>query len=209
MLVSIRENAQRCAYFGIPTARIKTVLLIGAAMIAALAGYAYAAYTDVIAPDLGNFQFGTELVIWVALGGRGTLIGPAIAAVLIDFVSAYLSGSLPFIWQLVVGTVFIAVIVLMPSGSGAGDRVAAAPHARRPPRRRRRGIRAARICVGSPLPPRGHAAAIAIADLSRRYGSLHVLDGIIGHRSARRAGQPGRAQRRGQDDADPLHQRRA
>ena len=118
LLVAIRENEQRCRYCGIGTARVKTALLAGSAIVAAMAGFAYAAYNDVIAPDLGNFQFGTELVIWVALGGRGTLLGPAIAAVLIDFTSAYLSGELPFIWQLIVGLVFIVVIVLMPQGLG-------------------------------------------------------------------------------------------
>ena len=92
LLVAIRENEQRCRYCGIGTARVKTLLLIGSAIITALAGFAYAGYNDVIAPDLGNFQFGTQLVIWVALGGRGTLVGPAIAAVMIDFISAWLSG---------------------------------------------------------------------------------------------------------------------
>ena len=80
LLVAIRENEQRCRYCGIGTARVKALLLMGSAAITALAGFAYAGFNDVIAPDLGNFQFGTQLVIWVALGGRGTLIGPAVAA---------------------------------------------------------------------------------------------------------------------------------
>jgi branched-chain amino acid transport system permease protein len=176
LLVSIRENEQRCTYFGIPTARIKTLLLVASALVAASAGYAYAAYTDVIAPDLGNFQFGTELVIWAALGGRGTLIGPAIAAVLIDFVSAYLSGSLPFVWQLVVGTVFIVVIVLMPQGLGpavASLVRRALPQGRTDPP------------VATLAPARdigdvdgGPGAAIAVEGLTHHYGSLLVLEDI-------------------------------
>ncbi len=126
LLVAIRENEQRCRYCGIGTARVKTALLAGSAIVAALAGFAYAAYNDVIAPDLGNFQFGTELVIWVALGGRGTLLGPAMAAVLIDFTSAYLSGELPFIWQLIVGLVFIVVIVADAARPWAGPHAPAA-----------------------------------------------------------------------------------
>ena len=178
LLVSIRENEQRCAYFGVPTALVKTGLLVGSALVAALAGYAYAGYTDVIAPDLGNFEFGTQLVIWVALGGRGTLIGPAVAAVGIDFVSAYLSGSLPFVWQLVVGVVFIAVIVLMPQGLG--------PAAVALVRRLLPGRRVARF--GARLAPASDAiaaaragepgAAIEAASVARRYGSLHVLEDI-------------------------------
>jgi branched-chain amino acid transport system permease protein len=178
LLVSIRENEQRCAYFGVPTALVKTGLLVGSALVAALAGYAYAGYTDVVAPDLGNFEFGTQLVIWVALGGRGTLIGPAIAAVVIDFVSAYLSGSLPFVWQLVVGVVFIGVIVLMPQGLGPAlvalvrrlrpGRRAAAPGARLAP--------APDAVV--PETASGPGAAIEVAGVARRYGSLRVLEDI-------------------------------
>jgi len=52
-------------------------------VIAALAGYGYASYTVVVAPEIAGFVFGTELVIWVALGGRGTLIGPVLGTVAI------------------------------------------------------------------------------------------------------------------------------
>ncbi len=178
LLVSIRDNEQRCAYFGIPTALVKTGLLVGSALVAALAGYAYAGYTDVIAPDLGNFEFGTQLVIWVALGGRGTLIGPAIAAVVIDFVSAYLSGTLPFVWQLIVGIVFIAVIVLMPQGLGP----AVVTLARRLLPSRRLARPSTQLAPAANSRAVGRAGdsgeAIEVAGVARRFGSLHVLEDI-------------------------------
>ncbi|MBV9782644.1 MAG: ATP-binding cassette domain-containing protein [Acidisphaera sp.] len=181
LLVSIRENEQRCRYFGISTSWVKGALLVVSAVVAALAGYAYAAYTDVVAPDLGDFQFGTMLVIWVALGGRGTLIGPAIIAVLIDFVSAWLSGSLPFVWQLVVGAVFIVVIVIMPQGLGP----ALAGLVRRLlPRVSRIQPTAARLAEAPTYDiethmQMGHApAAVEITGVARSYGSLHVLEDI-------------------------------
>ena len=173
LLVAIRENEQRCRYCGVRVAWVKTLLMIGAAIVAALAGYAYAAYNDVIAPDLGNFQFGTELVIWVALGGRGTLLGPALAAILIDYVSAVLSGTLPFVWQLVIGMIFIVVIVLLPRGLGPalfGLFV------------RRRTTQSFGVPALADAPeqtaPVAEGAAIAVSGLSRRYGSLHVLEDI-------------------------------
>lgn len=174
LLIAIRENEQRCRYSGIATARVKSLLFAGSAVVTALAGIAYAAYNDVIAPDLGSFQFGTELVIWVALGGRGTLLGPALAAVLIDYVSAILSGTLPFIWQLVVGLVFIVVIVLLPGGLGPAlfgivrrrtDLVPA-------PKYRLERLPDADVGAGSAGP------AIRIEGVARRYGSLTVLEGI-------------------------------
>jgi branched-chain amino acid transport system permease protein len=176
LLIAIRENEQRCRYCGIGTAWVKAALLAGSAVVAALAGFAYAGFNDVIAPDLGNFQFGTELVIWVALGGRGTLIGPALAAVSIDFISAWLSGSLPFIWQLIVGLVFIVVIVLMPQGLGP----ALWGLLRRPLHRRLAPAAVPRL---APLPDQdvggsGASPAIALAGVARHYGSLRVLDDI-------------------------------
>jgi branched-chain amino acid transport system permease protein len=173
LLVAIRENEQRCRYCGIGTARVKTALLASSAIVAALAGFAYAAYNDVIAPDLGNFQFGTELVIWVALGGRGTLLGPAIAAVLIDFTSAYLSGELPFIWQLIVGLVFIVVIVLLPQGLGPAL-MRLLPRVGRRPERVPHLVQTPDPDVGGA----GDAPAISTDRVARSYGSLHVLEDI-------------------------------
>ncbi|MBV9522714.1 MAG: ATP-binding cassette domain-containing protein [Alphaproteobacteria bacterium] len=178
LLVAIRENEQRCEYLGIDTARLKTILLVVSALIAAAAGYAYAGFTDVIAPELAGFVFGTELVIWVALGGRGTLIGPVAGTILIDLTSAYLSGSLPFVWKLVIGIAFVGVIVALPQGF-----IPVIGAAWRRVRQRRAGAPAAIPALRSadlrPAPAAGTAtAAIALHDLSRRYGSLRVLEAI-------------------------------
>ena len=116
VLIAIRENEDRCLYLGINTTRIKTGLLMAGAAIAAIAGYCYAGFTVVVAPEIAGFVFGTELVIYTALGGRGTLIGPVIGAIFIDLTSAYLSGNLPFVWKLIVGAIFVTVIVLLPQG---------------------------------------------------------------------------------------------
>ena len=116
VLVAIRENETRCAYLGIPVSRIKILLLVVAGAIGAIAGFGYAAFTNVVAPELAGFLLGTELLIWVALGGRGTLIGPVIGAILIDVTSSYLSGSLPFYWKLLIGILFVVIIVALPQG---------------------------------------------------------------------------------------------
>ena len=76
----------------------------------------FAGVQMVVAPEYAGFVFGTELVIWVALGGRGTLIGPVIGTLLIDVSTAYLSGDLPFIWKLIIGLAFVVVIVALPQG---------------------------------------------------------------------------------------------
>ena len=178
LLVAIRENEQRCTYLGIDTARVKVLLMVMAAVVAAAAGYAYAGFTNVVAPELAGFVFGTELVIWVALGGRGTLIGPVIGTVLIDLTSSYLSGSLPFVWQLLIGITFVVVIVALPRGliPVVGDLWA---------RLRTRSGRAVSTEAPSlrPLPAPARAnensgPVLVINQLGRHYGSLKVLEDI-------------------------------
>jgi branched-chain amino acid transport system permease protein len=182
VLVAIRENEQRCTYLGINAPRVKILLMVVMAMIASVAGYAYAGYTVVVAPEIGSFVFGTELVMWVALGGRGTLIGPVLGTIAIDVTSAYLSGNLPYVWKLIIGSIFVLVIVVLPQGivpvlksglrrlwSAATGRDAvpgvAVPALSEAPEARRAG-------AGS------DAAALAVADLARSYGSLKVLEGV-------------------------------
>ncbi|MFL9859929.1 branched-chain amino acid ABC transporter ATP-binding protein/permease [Paraburkholderia madseniana] len=116
VLAAIRDNESRCAYLGINTSLVKIVLLIATAAIAGLAGFGYGSFSGVVAPELAGFVLGTQLIIWVALGGRGTLWGPVIGALLINVGTAYLSGSMPFAWQLILGAAFVAVIVLLPQG---------------------------------------------------------------------------------------------
>ena len=116
ILIAIRENEDRCAYLGIPVSPIKIALMVVMGAIGAIAGFGYAAFTNVVAPELTGFLLGTELLIWVALGGRATLLAPVLGAMLIDVSSSYLSGSLPFVWKLLVGIAFVIVIVALPQG---------------------------------------------------------------------------------------------
>mgnify|MGYP006270093847 CR=1 FL=1 len=179
LLVAIRENEERCAYLGIPVSGVKIALMMGAGVIGAGAGFGYAAFTNVVAPELGGFLLGTELLIFTALGGRGTLIGPVLGTIGIDVTSSYLSGSLPFLWKLLTGIAFVVVIVLLPQGLipllGQGLRRLFAPVL---PRR----AEAEPIRLAAFAPTVGHgetaAAPLRTEGLERHYGSLKVLDGI-------------------------------
>jgi branched-chain amino acid transport system permease protein len=182
VLVAIRENEQRCAYLGINTSAVKIVLMIVMAMIAALAGYAYAGYTVVVAPEIASFVFGTELVMWVALGGRGTLVGPVVGAVAIDLTSAYLSGNLPFVWKLIVGAIFVLVIVILPQGL-LPVLAAAARRLQRYLSGRASGASASSVSLLSAASIaretiNADAPALRVMSLDRRFGSLHVLEGV-------------------------------
>ncbi|BBP77245.1 MULTISPECIES: ABC transporter permease subunit [Pseudomonas] len=172
VLASIRDNESRCAYLGINVPSIKIVLLIVTAAISGIAGFGYGAFSGVVAPELSGFVLGTELIIWVALGGRGTLWGPMAGAILINVATAYLGSRMPFLWQLILGLSFVLVIVLLPQGIvpvllkpfGFGARARQAPTLVE---------RATREAPGS-----GGAPALVMDEVTKSYGSLKVLQGI-------------------------------
>jgi branched-chain amino acid transport system permease protein len=182
ILVAIRENEQRCQYLGLDTPRLKAAMFIVCAAIGAIAGYVFACYSMVVSPELAGFVFGTQLVIYTVLGGRGTLIGPVLGTIAVDYESAQLSGDYPFIWTLILGVVFVVVIVAFPRGLGPilGD-----------------GLRWARkaLFVASLTDRRGPVidilpevetdgpatrggAALQLTGVKKHFGSLKVLDGI-------------------------------
>jgi len=179
LLVAIRENEARCEYLGINVSRYKARLMDACAVIAAFAGFLFACVQMVVAPEYAGFVFGTELVIWVALGGRGSLIGPIVGAMLIDVGSAYLSGNLPYVWTLLVGVAFVVVIVAMPRGLAP---LVAGAARQALPRRRRRVAPAPVTLVAAA--PRGDGmvdntrAALSIKQVRKHFGSLKVLDDI-------------------------------
>lgn len=178
ILVAIRDNEPRCSYLGIDTSRVKILLLIVSAVVAAVAGYAFACAQMVVAPEYAGFVFGTELVIWVALGGRGTLIGPVIGTLVIDTSTAYLSGNLPFYWKLILGLAFVVVIVAIPKGltpliGGLFRRRSAADEAGR----ETPALMQAESTPFAGLEGAGRHA-VALAGVQRHYGSLKVLEGI-------------------------------
>jgi urea transport system permease protein/urea transport system ATP-binding protein len=178
LLVAIRENESRCEYLGINVSRYKARLMDTCALVAAFAGFLFACVQMVVAPEYAGFVFGTELVIWVALGGRGSLLGPIVGALLIDTGSAYLSGDLPYIWTLLIGIAFVVVIVAMPRG--LAPLVADGIHRALPRRRGPAPVAAAFVAApareratdGTPLP------ALSLRGVHKHFGSLKVLDGI-------------------------------
>jgi branched-chain amino acid transport system permease protein len=193
ILVAIRENEDRCRYLGLRTARAKNRLMAACGAVAALAGAGYVLFGSVAAHSYGDFVFGTELVVWTALGGRGTLVGPILGTIGVNYVSAVLGGNLPFVWLLFVGFAFVLVVVYLPRGlvPAIGSALSWATRAAgsvvigRPPR----AAPAASVhVVASASRGQGHGngsgrveterPVLELRNVSKRYGSLQVLDGV-------------------------------
>ncbi len=174
LLSALRDNDARCTYLGIDTSRARIVVLVLTAVIAGLAGFGYAAFGAVAAPENASFTFGTRLIIMVALGGRGTIIGAIVGALSIEVASAYLSGSLPYVWELIIGVALIAVILAFPDGLvGVIKQLL-------------RGVRGVpsrpairlRPVVSTAVADKGRDVAIEVRELGKHFGSLSVLDGV-------------------------------
>lgn len=173
LLGAMRDNEMRCAYLGLNTPRIRIALLVICAIVAALAGFGYAGFGGIAAPENASFTFGTQLVIMVALGGRGTLIGALLGALILELTSAYLSGSLPFVWELIIGVCFILVIVVLPAGLFGSVRGMAGKLFRKATRE------AVTLQTSPPSQVRfPDQVAVEVSDLSKNFGSLSVLSNV-------------------------------
>ena len=168
ILAALRDNEGRCSYLGLNTAHWRIALLVVCGAVASLAGFGYGAFSGVVAPELTGFVFGTELIIWVALGGRGTVWGPVLGAVLINVAGSYLSGNMPFVYQLVLGVTFILVILLLPRGLLP---LLLAPW------RRRRPAPVPELVARAPAQA-ATESGLVLAGVAKRFGSLKVLEGI-------------------------------
>ncbi len=138
-------------------------------------GASNANFSAVVAPELTSFVFGTELVIYVALGGRGTLIGPLIGTIGIDVLSSYLSGDLPYIWKLIVGLIFIVVVVALPNGIAP---LVEAIWRRLVHMRRATGSAGRVVGLRSKPMTAVSTATLEIVGVSKSFGSLKVLESI-------------------------------
>src|SRR5258708_24628240 len=167
LLTALRDNDSRCTYLGIDTSRTRIIVLVLTSVVAGLAGFGYAAFGAVAAPENASFTFGTRLIIMVALGGRGTIIGAIVGALTIEVASAYLSGSLPYVWELIIGLALIAVILAFPDGLvGVINKLTRGVQ-------QPRTVPATRLCpiaVSAAVDSRRHIASEA-AELARHFGT--------------------------------------
>ena len=115
ILRSIKENEQRISYLGYDVAGFKIFIWTLSAGIAGITGGLFVPLNKFISPVYLTVAFGTQVVIWVAVGGRGTLFGPILAAILLG----QLQNSVDRItqdWQLIVGIILLVVVLFLPDG---------------------------------------------------------------------------------------------
>jgi urea transport system permease protein len=116
VLVSVRDAESRTRFLGYRPENYKLFIFTVSAMMAAVAGALYVPQVGIINPGEFAPANSIEVVIWTAVGGRATLIGPVIGAVLVNFGKSVFTTAFPEMWLFVLGALFVAVTLFLPKG---------------------------------------------------------------------------------------------
>ena len=116
VLIAIRDAESRSRFLGYRVEHFKLLAFTVSASMAGLAGALYVPQIGIINPSEFAPGNSIEAVIWVAVGGRGTLVGAALGAVLVNFSKTWLTGAMPEVWLFALGALFIVVTLFLPKG---------------------------------------------------------------------------------------------
>lgn len=116
VLTAVRDAENRLVFCGYDPKGFKLLVWTLSAVLCGLAGALYVPQVGIINPGEMSPTNSIEAAIWVALGGRGTLIGPILGAGLVNGAKSYFTMAVPEYWQLFLGLIFIVVTLFLPRG---------------------------------------------------------------------------------------------
>jgi urea transport system permease protein len=116
LLRALRDDPERTQFLGFNIATAKTIVFAVSCGIAGLSGGLLGPLEDFISPDLLGLLLSTNVMIWVGVGGRGTLIGPFLGAIILSYLETILSGVIVEAWYLIVGIILVVVVLFLPDG---------------------------------------------------------------------------------------------
>ena len=116
VLVAIRDSESRVLFAGYSAAPFKLFAWTLSAMLCGVAGALYTPQVGIINPSELAPASSIEMAIWVAVGGRGSLVGAAIGALVINGLKSYLTAAFPDLWLFALGAVFVLVTMYLPTG---------------------------------------------------------------------------------------------
>ena len=116
ILIGIRDDESRIRFTGYNPTLFKTIVFSIAGGLAGLSGALYTVQSGIVSPQFMTVPFSIEMVIWVAVGGRGTLLGAILGAVTINYAKSLVSEALPASWMFIQGGLFILVVTALPEG---------------------------------------------------------------------------------------------
>lgn len=116
VLVAVRDAESRTRFLGYRVDHYKTFVFIVAAVIAGIAGALYVPQVGIINPGEFSPINSIEVVIWVAIGGRGTLFGAIVGAIVVNYAKTYFTGAFAEIWLFFLGALFVISTLYLPQG---------------------------------------------------------------------------------------------
>lgn len=116
VLVAIRDGENRTRFSGYYVAQYKTFVYALSALATGIAGALFVPFSGIISPSEMSISSSIDMAIWVAVGGRGTLIGAVIGAFLVNLCKTLVSENFPEIWSYFIGLLFVVVVMFLPRG---------------------------------------------------------------------------------------------
>ena len=165
---AVAQNEQRVRFCGFAVQNVKAVVFGISGVLAGIGGALYAPQQNLVTPQLCGFILSADLVIWAAVGGRATLYGPVVGAVLIGILTADLRDEISW-WEVVLAAIFIVVVLYFRQGLMGFVEPRFERLWRRP---------AARDLGGPPRPPGPADTGFALDDVRVRMGQVRILEGL-------------------------------
>jgi urea transport system permease protein len=116
VLVAIRDAESRTRFMGYRVEHFKLFVFVVSAVLAGIAGALYVPQVGIINPGEFGPINSIEIVIWVAIGGRGTLFGAVIGAIAVNYAKTYFTGAFPEVWLFMLGALFVISTLYLPKG---------------------------------------------------------------------------------------------
>lgn len=116
LLIAIRDDEVRLRFSGYNPTWFKVLVFSISGAFAGIAGALYTVQTGIITPNIMDVAFSIEMVIWVAVGGRGTLVGAILGTLLVRLGRTLLSEQFPEVWLFFQGALFLIVVTILPDG---------------------------------------------------------------------------------------------
>ena len=165
---AVAQNEQRVRFCGFAVQNVKAAVFGLSGVLAGIGGALYAPQQNLVTPQLCGFILSADLVIWAAVGGRATLYGPVVGAVLIGILTADLRDEISY-WEVILAAIFIVVVLYFRQGlMGFVEPLFERLSRRRAPR-----------ALDSPARPQASGdTGFALDDVRVRIGSVSILEGL-------------------------------
>ncbi len=165
---AVAQNEQRVRFCGFAVQNVKALVFGLSGVLAGIGGALYAPQQNLVTPQLCGFILSADLVIWAAVGGRATLYGPVVGAVLIGILTADLRDEISY-WEVILAAIFIVVVLYFRQGlMGFVE-----------PLFERLWPRSARRSLDGPDRPAGpEETGFALDDVRVRMGQVRILEGL-------------------------------